>query len=224
MHRSQRNHAAMNRMTIFIVDDHPVTRRGIADVINERETMCVCGEAGTIAEAIQGIIAHQPDIALVDISLEKEDGFGLITALRKSCPNTAWIIISMHDDIAFIHKAFQTGVRGYIHKSEDPNEYPDAVAKVYQGELFWSKILTPHIELLLASKTLQNSTENHLTKREQEVFILLTQNKDRQDIADSLCVATSTVNAHIENIKRKLSLSSFSELQLYVQNWLKNNR
>lgn len=205
----------MSKINVLIVDDHPITRYGIAQAIHNRIDMVTCGEAGTLIEAKHSIKTCNPDIVLVDISLEQETGFDLIEEIRKSKPDILWMIISMHDDILYLQRAFRSGVSGYIHKSEDPSSYPNAILKVQQGELYWSKHLTPQIQILLSSKSKSNNAIGSLTDRENEILLLLSLEKSRKEIAEVLHRSIKTINSHIENIKKKLGVSSHKELLQY---------
>jgi DNA-binding NarL/FixJ family response regulator len=101
---------------VFIVDDHPLVREGLTNLINGQDDLIVCGEAKDSAQAIKGIAKVQPDVALIDISLENESGLELVKQLRSQFPQVALIILSMHDEALYAERALRAGARGYVMK------------------------------------------------------------------------------------------------------------
>lgn len=212
-----------NKINVFTVEDHPLTRFGISQVVNQEEDMTICGEAGSLDEAIYKIDKNQPDIALIDISLENSNGFALIKYLKSMYKDIRILVITMHDDIFYLQQTFFVKADGYFYKRDHINNLPCAIRKIISGTLYYSEQIAPQIRLLLSIKPYHNSPLDKLTEREKEIFLLLAQGKSRDKIAEHLFIAVKTVNTHIENMKKKLGFSTFKELQKYAMDWWTNS-
>src|SRR5689334_11948186 len=123
---------------VLIVDDHPLVREGLANLINQQEDLAVCGEAEDSAEAIAGIARTQPEIGLIDISLKNESGLELVKALTNQFPEVALIVVSMHDEALYSERALRAGAKGYVMKRETTKSVLTAIRRVLQGEIYVS--------------------------------------------------------------------------------------
>src|SRR3954462_1800334 len=124
---------------IFIVDDHPLVREGLANLINQEGDLAVCGEAEDAAQALAGIGVKKPDLALIDISLKTASGLELVKDLRIHFPNVALIVLSMHDELLYAERALRAGAKGYVMKRETTKEVLTAIRRVLKGDVYVSE-------------------------------------------------------------------------------------
>ena len=214
----------MNDAKIFIVDDHPLVREWLTNLIKQHPGLVVCGEAATAAEAVSGIATTKPDVAIVDISLRNGSGLDLIKTLKVMHPTTAIIVLSMHDERLYAERSLRAGARGYIMKRETTRNVIAAIRQVLDGKLYVSSDMAAYFaEKFVDGKppTGESSIEQ-LSDRELEVFQLLGQGRETRDIAKSLNISIKTVQAYCARIKEKLKLANASELLREAVRWYEN--
>ncbi|HEY1838273.1 MAG: response regulator transcription factor [Rhizomicrobium sp.] len=214
----------MNDAKVFIVDDHPLVREWLTNLIKQHPGLAVCGEAATAAEAVSAIAATRPDVAIVDISLRNGSGLDLIKTLKALHPNTAIIVLSMHDERLYAERSLRAGARGYIMKRETTRNVISAIRQVLDGKLYVSSDMAAYFaEKFVDGKppTGESSIEQ-LSDRELEVFQLLGQGRETRDIANSLNISIKTVQAYCARIKEKLKLANASELLREAVRWYEN--
>jgi DNA-binding NarL/FixJ family response regulator len=214
----------MNDAKIFIVDDHPLVREWLTNLIKQHPGLVVCGEAATAAEAVSGITTTKPDVAIVDISLRNGSGLDLIKSLKAMHPETAIIVLSMHDERLYAERSLRAGARGYIMKRETTRNVISAIRQVLDGKLYVSTDMAAYFaEKFVDGKppTGESSIEQ-LSDRELEVFQLLGQGRETRDIAKSLNISIKTVQAYCARIKEKLKLANASELLREAVRWYEN--
>ena len=206
---------------IFIVDDHPIIRQGLAQLINYAEDMIFVGEAGNAKEAIQGIEKTKPDLVIADISLEGTSGIELTKALLAKQPNMLVLIVSMYDESVYLERSLRAGAKGYLTKQEASDYIILAIRKVLAGEIYvnekWSNKL---MHRFAEQGTVANASHIvNLSDRELEVLQLIGQGYTTQQIADTLHVSVKTVESHYANIKSKVALKNSHELIQYAVKW-----
>jgi DNA-binding NarL/FixJ family response regulator len=214
----------MNDAKIFIVDDHPLVREWLTNLIKQHPGFVVCGEAATAAEAVSGIASTKPDVAIVDISLRNGSGLDLIKSLKVMHPNTAIIVLSMHDERLYAERSLRAGARGYIMKRETTRNVIAAIRQVLDGKLYVSADMAAYFaEKFVDGKppTGESSVEQ-LSDRELEVFQFLGQGRETREIAKSLNISIKTVQAYCARIKEKLKLANASELLREAVRWYEN--
>jgi DNA-binding NarL/FixJ family response regulator len=214
----------MNDAKIFIVDDHPLVREWLTNLIKQHPGLVVCGEAATAAEGVSGIASTKPDVAIVDISLRNGSGLDLIKTLKAMHPETAIIVLSMHDERLYAERSLRAGARGYIMKRETTRNVIAAIRQVLDGKLYVSNDMAAYFaEKFVDGKppTGESSIEQ-LSDRELEVFQLLGQGRETRDIATSLNISIKTVQAYCARIKEKLKLANASELLREAVRWYEN--
>lgn len=214
----------MNDAKIFIVDDHPLVREWLTNLIKQHPGFVVCGEAATAAEAVSGITTTKPDVAIVDISLRNGSGLDLIKTMKVMHPDTAIIVLSMHDERLYAERSLRAGARGYIMKRETTRNVIAAIRQVLDGKLYVSSDMAAYFaEKFVDGKppTGESSIEQ-LSDRELEVFQLLGQGRETRDIAKSLNISIKTVQAYCARIKEKLKLANASELLREAVRWYEN--
>ena len=206
---------------VFLVDDHPLVREWLTNLINQQPGLKVCGEAESGPEAREKILALRPDVAIVDIALKDSSGIELIKDLKQSCPEVAVLVLSMHEEAHYAERALRAGARGYIMKRETTKKVIAAIGQVLEGKLCVSEALAAAMATqFVQGKTLATrSPVEQLSDRELEVFELLGQGRTTRQIAETLRVSLKTVQAYCARAKEKLNLGSATELLREAVRW-----
>ena len=209
---------------VFLVDDHPLVREWLTNLINQQPGLKVCGEAESGPEAREKILALRPDVAIVDITLKDSSGIELIKDLKQSCPEVAVLVLSMHEEAHYAERALRAGARGYIMKRETTKKVIAAISQVLEGKLCVSEALAAAMATqFVQGKTLASrSPVEQLSDRELEVFELLGQGRTTRQIAETLRVSLKTVQAYCARAKEKLNLGSATELLREAVRWHEN--
>ena len=209
---------------IVIVDDHPLFRKGLHEMIVREPGWQVCGEAADATEAIRLVKEQKPDLVIVDISLGQTNGIGLIEALSGKDPELPILVISMHDESLYAERSINAGAMGYLMKLEPPDIVRAAIHRVLAGEMYLSHEMAISLvaKLTHGDVTGQKETpQDRLSERELEVFRLLGTGKGARQIAQDLNITVATVNSFRARIKEKLGLKNSTELMLHAINWVK---
>jgi DNA-binding NarL/FixJ family response regulator len=206
---------------VFIVDDHPLVREGLTNLINGQADLVVCGEAKDSAEAIKRIVKAQPEVALIDISLENESGLELVKHLGSQVPQVALIILSMHDEALYAERALRAGARGYVMKHETSKSVLASIRRVLGGGVYVSEKVVNRMALKLTSsrKPVASSPLERLSDRELEIFRLLGQGRTTSQIAGDLNLSLKTVQAYCARAKEKFGVTSLTELLRAAIRW-----
>lgn len=216
---------ASPRCQVALVEDHPMFREHLSQLINRDLGMEVCGEADNIRDAMKLLKDKQPDIAIVDITLRGSSGLELLKDLKAQGIDLPVLVLSMHDEELYAERSLRAGARGYITKNEASSEVVKAIRKVVAGEVYVSKHMTAKLLERMTQK--KSSTElqglSSLADRELEVFQLLGKGKSTHDIAVALNLGDSTVETYRARIKDKLQLRSAAELYLRAGQWVRDN-
>lgn len=210
-----------SRRTIYVVDDHPMTRRGLTDLINHEADLTVCGESDNATRAIEQIKSVKPDLALVDITLPKKSGLVLIKDIRMWAPNVFVLALSMHDESLYAERVLQAGGHGYIMKNEGGDKLLTAIRHVLAGNTYVSEGVSSRIVDAFAGRRKEagEGSLSRLTEREFEVFQLIGQGLATSEIGQRLHLSPKTVDSHRLHIKEKLRLQSLPELMRYAVRW-----
>jgi len=210
-----------NAARILIVDDHPLLRQGIAELINNEPDLEVCGEAEDPHKAIDQVEKLQPDIIVLDISLKGASGIELLKNIKVRYPRVLVLILSMHDESVYAHRALRAGAAGYIMKQEASDRVLAAIRKILQGEVYLSDELGARMlnRLVGGRSALNGSPIEELSDRELEVFGLIGQGHGTRPIAEKLHLSVKTVESHRAHIKEKLNLKSANELVHHAIQW-----
>jgi len=205
----------------MIVDDHPYMRRGLAQTINDQPGLEVCGEAGSLAEAVQIMETCSPHLAVVDISLGAESGIELIQVLHDKWPATKVLVSSMHDETLFAERALRAGALGFVNKGEPPDVFVTALQRVNSGQIYLSERMTKRmLGQVLADKEANRSPIETLSNRELEVFEMIGKGLATKQIAGRLGLSPKTIETYREHIKQKLKLSNATELTRNAVQWV----
>jgi len=205
---------------ILIVDDHPLVREWLTNLINQEPDFEVCGQTGTAREALGLIETLSPRIVVVDISLDGGSGLELIKDVKAIHPKVDLIVLSMHDEMLYAERAMRAGAAGYIMKREATEKVLDAIRAVIQGELYFSNT----VNAMLAQKLVQGAGNqaasiSSLSDRELEVFQLLGRGYNTRQISEQMNVGFKTVHAYCARIKEKLNLANINELVFHAIRW-----
>jgi DNA-binding NarL/FixJ family response regulator len=206
---------------IILVDDHPLVREWLTNLIHQQPDLMVCGEAETAPAALQTIEATKPDVAIVDISLKDSSGIELIKNIKVSHPRLAVIVLSMHDEKLYAERALRAGARGYIMKRETAKKVITAIRRVLEGKLYLSEQLASLFaeKFVDRSGTSVHSPIEQLSDRELEVFQMLGEGCETRQIAETMNVSMKTIQAYCARIKEKLGLANATELLREAIRW-----
>lgn len=212
-----------HKRRVFLVDDHPVTRDGLARLINHEMDLEVCGTAGTAAGAAQEVEQQKPDLVIIDVSLGKgASGLELIKDLVSRDRRLKMLALSTHDEALYAERALRAGAKGYVMKQEPTEHVMQAIRKILNGEV--------HLSKRMSDRVLHKMTQRHsapaisdietLSDRELEVYRLFGQGRGTRQIATELHLSISTVETHRAHIKEKLNLNSTTELLRHAVEWV----
>jgi DNA-binding NarL/FixJ family response regulator len=210
-----------NRARIFLVDDHPIIRRGLASMINQEPDLAVCGEAAGLPGTVDAVRRAKPDLVIIDLVLEASSGLDLIRQLKSQLPALPLLVLSMHPENTYAERVLRAGASGYIMKQEPSETVLAALRCVLKGGLFLSETIKERL--------LQRLTENPnhqqrysidcLSNREVEILRMIGSGWSTRQIAEKLKGSVKTIDAHRANIKTKLHLRSGAELVQYAIQW-----
>ena len=210
----------MSKTKILLVDDHPLVREGLANLVHQQPDLEVCGEAASQPQALQLMAAVLPDVAIVDLSLENGSGLELMKSIKAMHPSVVMLAVSMHDESLYAERALRAGARGYLMKREAAKKVVQGIRAVLAGQLFVSeKISAMMAERFVEGRTAGASPMDLLSDRELEVFQLIGRGQSTRQIADHLHVGFKTVQAYCARIKEKLQLANATELLRAAMQW-----
>jgi DNA-binding NarL/FixJ family response regulator len=215
------NNFIAKKKTIFVVDDHPIVRQGLALLINRESDLVVCGEAEEMQSALSAIQTVRPDILIVDISLNGPDGLELLKNIRLTSPRLPVLILSMHDESIYAERALRAGANGYIMKQEATEKVLIALRRILSGEIYVSDRIANSMlrHYVRGASASEQSSVSDLTDRELEVFRLIGEGQGTRQIAEILHLSVKTVESYQAHIKEKLSLRSARELVQHAVEW-----
>ena len=207
---------------VLVVDDHPLFRKGVVQLLSDEPDIEVRAQAGNAKEALDALRRHRLDLAVIDISLEGgTDGVELTKAIRAEQPRLPILILSMHDETLYAERALRAGARGYVMKREALDQFITAVRTVLQGEIFISPVMSNRMVYdHIHGGDYLRSPVDRLSDRELEVLQLIGKGHDMRDIAKGLHLSAKTVETHRAHIKEKLNLANAREVTRFATNWL----
>ena len=203
---------------IYIVEDHPVFREGLVQVLEQEKDLEVCGEAGDAERGLRDILRLRPDLAIIDITLPGRSGLDLIKELKKRKLPLKILVVSMHDEALYADRVLRAGGDGYIMKQEDPSEIVHAARDVLNGHVYVSEdVVAGRRSSSRSSKPAKNERPlEKLTDSELELLELLGSGISSKEIAHHLRVEGSTVNTRCAQVRKKLNLPSLNALICYA--------
>jgi DNA-binding NarL/FixJ family response regulator len=199
---------------ILLVEDHPIFRLGLAELINQEADLTASGESKDVASAIQEIETVLPDLIIADISLKNSDGIDLVRHVKKHHPHIPVLVLSMHDEYLYAQRALHAGARGYIMKQEAMESVVAAIHHVLAGKVYLNETVKEHILSNITGTTdlRRKAPIDRLTDREIQVFKLIGRGFSSREIAVRLFVSIKTIGTYRERIKAKLNLKHANEL------------
>lgn len=210
---------------IFIVDDHPMMRQGLAQLIQNEPDLEVIGEAENAAQAFEAVTKLKPDLLIADITLPDKSGLELIKDLQAQGDNAvAVLVISMHDEALYVERVLRAGGRGYIMKQEGGKKLMAAIRQVLTGQIYVSEKMSSKILEIFSGRRPETTSSpvEKLTDREFQVFQLIGKGLTTLQMAHELHVSPKTIEVHRANIKTKLNLETAPELLRYAVRWIES--
>lgn len=207
---------------IFIVEDHPIFRDGISQLINKEDDMFVAGGCENSNECLKYLKDNNPDLVIVDITLKDSCGIELTKEIKKTFPSLPVLILSMHEELIFADRVLKAGARGYMTKREATGKVIDAIRRVLQGKIYICDTMIDHFleRSITGGQNFNSSPVEKLSEREFEVFNLVGKGMTNRNIAEVLSVSTNTISTYRERIKEKLNLQNNAELNRYAMQWI----
>jgi DNA-binding NarL/FixJ family response regulator len=217
---------ARTRTRILLVDDHPLVRERLAEVINREADLTVCGEAEDRHEAVAAIPARRPDLVIIDLTLKNSDGMELIKDIRSRWPQLRMLVVSMHDESLYAERVIRAGALGYITKQEATRNILVAIRRVLAGTIYLNDKIASHIISRLTARAgaVAATPAELLSDRELQVFDLIGHGLNTAEIATRLHVAVKTIETYRARIREKLRLMNGSELLQSAISWASKNR
>jgi DNA-binding NarL/FixJ family response regulator len=212
-----------SKKKILIVEDHPIFRWGLSELINQEPDMVVCGDATDVSGAWKAIEQLEPDLIIADITLEKSDGIDLTKEVNRRSKTIPVLILSMHDQFLYAERALHAGARGYIMKQEAMESVVTAIRQVLAGKIYLNDRVKDQILFNLADRPAggARSPMDRLTDRELEVFRMIGKGFSTREIASRLHLSIKTIGTYRERIKEKFNLKHANELVRHAVHWEK---
>jgi len=213
-----------SKSRIFLVDDHPIVRQGLVQLINEEPDLVVCGEASEASQALEALPTLKPDLAVVDLSLADTDGVSLIKNLRLQAHRTPILVLSMHKESLYAERVLRAGGKGYLMKREPPELVVVAIRKILKGEIYLSEQMSSQLLEQFTDRPVRTavSAMQSLSDRELAIFELIGSGHATRQIADALHLSIKTIESYREHIKEKLSLQNATELVQHAFEWVRS--
>ena len=216
---------SLTKHRILIVDDHPLVRRGLRELIDEESDLEVCGEAASVPEALRLAEATQPHVVIIDITLGAEDGIELMDYIKSRWPTIKMLVSSAHDEQTFAGRVLRAGALGFVSKREPLPQVIAALRQVLRGEVY----LSPHMATCLLQRaavgeSLDQDPVQALSNRELQVFEMIGEGQNTREIARKLGISPKTVESHRKVVKTKLGVQTSAQLSRRAFQWVQENR
>lgn len=220
MQRSRTNQSPETVKRVILVDDHPIMRHGLAQLIRMENGLDVCGEAGSAREGLDLVSKLKPDLAVIDLTLPDKNGLELVKDIRAMHPSTVCLVLSMHDESLYGERSLRAGARGYVMKEEAADHLITAIHKIMSGGLYVSETLNARmLEQMTAPTRAKAAGIDSLTDRELEILELIGKGVATKNIATQLSISARTVEAHRAHVKEKLGITDGAALVRYAVQW-----
>jgi len=221
MQRSRTSEKSVKRLVL--IDDHPIMRHGLAQLIRAEEGLDVIGEAGSARDGLEIVGRLKPDLAVIDLTLPDKNGLELVKDIRALHPATQCIVLSMHDETLYGERSLRAGARGYVMKEEAADHLVTAIHKVISGGLYVSESLNARmLEQVTGAARSKATGMDALTDRELEILSLIGSGVPTKNIAAQLSISARTVEAHRAHIKEKLGMTDGASLVRYAVQWVES--
>ncbi len=217
------NTLSIMALRIFVIDDHPIVRKGMERLIGREADMEICGESDGSGSTLSALEEAEPDVIVLDLSLREVSGFDLIHSIQAQLPKSAIIVLSMHDENLYAERVLRAGASGYIMKQEAPGKVLNAIRRVAGGNVYVSEAIAKRLLRGLV-KPLKESPLASLSDREFQVFQFIGEGFAHQEIANNLNLSIKTIESHVERIKNKLGIKTGRELLRHAVEWVIRNQ
>jgi len=222
--QKKQNESPRKTAKVLIVDDHPILRQGLAELIDHEEDLEVCAQAEDANQALSAIKKMPPDIAIVDIALKEASGVELIKDIKAQHPQLPVLALSMHEESLYAKRVLRAGATGYIMKQEATEDVIAAIRKVLTGQVYVSQKMTEKLMYKLVGRTPEPaSAVESLSDRELEVFLLIGKGHSTRQIADKLFLSIKTIETYRAHLKEKLALDGSAQLLQYAIQWVNSH-
>jgi DNA-binding NarL/FixJ family response regulator len=207
---------------VFVVDNHPIVRKGLSELIIEESDLSVCGEAEDIESALREISELVPDLVILDLSLGEGDPYGLIREIKHQHAEIPILVLTMHQGLVHAERALRAGALGYLTKEDAAENILSAIRTLLNGELYVSEDLSPKLlsRLVGGSASVDENLVENLSDRELQVFRFIGDGKGTREIAEELKLSVKTIETYRANIKQKLGLKNSRELVQQAIVWV----
>jgi DNA-binding NarL/FixJ family response regulator len=211
-----------HKSKVFLVDDHPLVREWLSQLIQREADLMVCGEAEDTQDAVGKIGETKPDVVIADISLKTTHGLELVKDLQAQFPKLPVLVLSMHDESLYAERVLRAGAMGYITKQESTRKVLQAIRQVLSGQIYVSeKMAARMVHKLVAGRQQEHTSPvERLTDRELEVFQLIGKGQGTRKIAEELHLGIKTVESYRARIKDKLKLDDGTQLLQQAIQWV----
>ena len=201
---------------VLVVDDHPITRQGLGQLINSCADLELCGEADSPSTVCEAVTEGKPDVIIADLSYHGMDGYDMISRLKSEFPDVRILVLSIHDESYYAQRALKMGAMGYLMKHEAVDRVIEGIRSVHQGHVFLSDRMSQVLLSRVGGSTVGPFGTEALTDREIEVLQLIGKGLSTRQVASQLGLSVKTVETHRENIKQKLKLENAAQLIQYA--------
>jgi len=206
--------------SVFIIDDHPLTRGGVRELIEHQHDLTVVGEATGDGDVMSNLRSSCPDVVLLDLRLPGGSGLSLLKQIKSICPGAGIIVHSMQDPRVYAPRSLENGAKGFVEKTAEPEHLLMAIRAVLAGDTYvWPPMTDPEIDPEAQSESPPDPVAV-LTDRELEVLSFIGRGKSTREIADACDLSVKTIETHRDKLKRKLNIQSTSELVRFAVQWL----
>lgn len=209
---------------LLLVDDHPIMRHGLAQLIRAEPGLDVCGEAGSAREGLELAGRLKPDLVVIDLTLPDKNGLELLKDIQAQHPGTLCLVLSMHDETMYGERALRAGARGYIMKEAAADHLINAARKVLSGGIYVSDSMASRMLEQVTGQRARGTASgvDTLSDRELEVLEMIGRGVATKNIAERLCISARTVEAHRAHIKEKLGVGDGAALVRYAVQWVES--
>lgn len=211
-----------NPLKILIVDDHPIVRQGLVNLIGGAPDMAVSGQCESAAEAMTYLAAERADVAIIDLSLGSTNGLDLIKMIVNAHPGVPMLVLSMHDETLYAERALRAGATGYVMKHEATRELLNAIRHVAQGSVYVSAKVSERMMAGMVGRGAPRTGIAQLTDRERHVLELVGRGFNAREIAGQLGVSIKTIESHQLHLKDKLGLRTGRDLLRFAVGWVES--
>ncbi len=211
------------RRKLLLIDDHPIMRHGLAQLVATEDDLEVCAQAGSARDGLAALQQHQPDLVVIDLTLPDRNGLELLKDIHALHPGVRCLVLSMHDESMYAERALRAGARGYLMKEVAAEQFIHAARKVLDGGIYLSEAIAGRmLEQAVSGRARAGTGIDQLTDRELEVLALIGAGRATKNIAAQMGISTRTVEAHRAHIKEKLGLTDGAELVRHAVQWVEN--